>query len=320
MAGRGCGGFPCGSAVEVTGPSGIGKTALCVQIAIRHRLDLILEQLERHARERATREVRLRMREGLASCTCLSPELALSLDAWLDAEILPACGQVLLIDTEGGISAARIVDAVDEALTEEALRRAAACIPVNGLLPALQRGVLLGVHVVRVLSLGDLIAYLGEANGPGTKIPQRLSLVVLDSLSTYFYLGALPQGMSRQQWRERSDACAHVLESLYSLRRQSDPATVRVSVIVTTSMYTRSLGEGQDVLVPAGAESRPATAAASCEWGASELGNAWRIVLFYNRTRYRALYVQSAPLAACAAIHPDPVHRCIPSHVTERCY
>lgn len=319
MAGRGTPGFPGGSAIEVTGPPGCGKSALCVQMAIDHRLHHVLEQLESHARVRASSAPPSSASHELFSGAYTNPRIAESLDAWLDIEVLPHCGQVLLIDTEGGLGAARIVDAVNAVMTPDVVRRMAACVPLHDLLPSLQRAILLGVHVVRVLSLGELIAFIGAAASAETILPQRTSLIVLDSLSTFFHLGALPQGMSREQWRARSDARAHVLDGLYALRRLSDNPSMRVSVTVTTSMYTRSLGDGNDVMVPVGVESRPSTATAACEWGASSLNNAWRVVLLYHRVRYKALYIQSAPPAACAAIHPEPVHRCIPIHVTVRC-
>ncbi|EPQ30782.1 uncharacterized protein PFL1_01683 [Pseudozyma flocculosa PF-1] len=171
---RMCVGIPSGSAIEVIGPPGSGKTAFCVQMAVQERIDSLVStriEMWRHDQAGGPTETEITEEER---------NRALFAEEYWDAE-LTSSNQVVLIDTEGGMLPERILDAVwskvlplwtqhsgsereqdahrvpahRQARHEKARRRSAPEV-VRRLVMA----VLAGLHVSRVTRTAELVATL----------------------------------------------------------------------------------------------------------------------------------------------------------------
>lgn len=286
-------GFPLGSALEIVGPPGIGKTTWALQMAIGERMHHILHSLDLALDE-------------------LGSQLEAEQDAWdewLDANVVPWCAQAVLVgtstcspDTEGSIVPERIVQMARSTVQKHldapsVVRWMSACgaSDTNRMRPSLERCVLQGLHVVRATSLGDLLAFLGVAASSVLKVPglpPRTSLLVVDSIS--FLLHTHAQA-SREQRKSRADALANLVQALTTLRDFYIPEHDRLTVITTAQMATRMPGDRrtaeagiESVLVPSlGNTTAPAMRGSfdtsAYDWGTSLLGrSAWRFLLFYH--------------------------------------
>lgn len=277
-------GFPLGSALEIVGPPGVGKTTWVLEMAVRERLAHVL-----HSLDLALDEVSA----SPASSSC-------DTDEWLDENVAPWCAQVVLADTEGSIAYARLAQLATAAARDA--MDAPSCIRWRTALSSaytvqhasLVRCILQGLHVVRLTSLGDLLAFLGVAADSVLKVPglpPRTSLLVVDSLSFLLNTHALAPEATREQRRARSNALALAIHALTTLRDFHIPEHDRLTVIVTNQMASRMPGDRraqagvESVLVPsltAAPTMRGAFDASAYDWGPSILGrSAWRFLLFY---------------------------------------
>lgn len=310
-------GFPLGSALEIVGPPGIGKTTWALQMAVGERMHHILHSLDLALDE-------------------LGSQLDAEQDAWdewLDANVVPWCAQAVLVgtstcspDTEGSIVPERIVQMARSTVQQHldapsVVRWMSACgaSDTDRMRPSLERCVLQGLHVVRATSLGDLLAFLGVAASSVLKVPglpPRTSLLVVDSIS--FLLHTHAQA-SREQRKSRADALANLVQALTTLRDFYIPEHDRLTVITTAQMATRMPGDRraaeagiESVLVPSlGNTTAPAMRGSfdtsAYDWGTSLLGrSAWRFLLFYHgaqAARYVVLLTQPRlyPVAARVA-------------------
>ena len=288
-------GFPLGSALEIVGPPGIGKTTWVLEMAVRERLAHILHSLD------------LALDEVSAS-PAASP---CGTNKWLDHNVAPWCAQVVLADTEGSITPACLAK-LATAAAHDAMD-APSCVRWRTTVPnayaaqhaSLVRCILQGLHVVRLTSLGDLLAFLGVAADSVLKVPglpPRTSLLVVDSLSFLLNTHALAPNATREQRRARANALALAIHALTTLRDFHIPEHDRLTVIVTNQMASRMPGDRraqvgvESVLVPsltAAPTMRGTFDASAYDWGPSILGrSAWRFLLFYpnaQEARYVAL-------------------------------
>ena len=319
-------GFPVGSALEIVAPPGGGKTTWAMQMAVSERLDHVLHAMHAYVHEM-----------GLSSSTpCSFADISETLCSALDDEVEPWCAQVVVVDTEGSISPARFAQmAQDAAANESCLMAIQQFADSAGIqcklialkqtaISALTRAILRGIHVVRVQSLGELVAFLGIASQSVLKVPglpPRTSVLIIDSISYFTYPHAQPLNATREQRRARNEALQQIVYRLTTLRDSHIPEYDRLTVIVTVQMSTRRLGSSaptdggmEAVLVPSLTTPAPPAVRQShdvaADWGISILGrSAWRFLLVYHGVRGercvcgslltdRLLYIQSRPEAA----------------------
>ena len=216
---------------------------------------------------------------------------------------LGTCGQAVLLDTEGSLIPALLLRALRDALSpaftqmvQQQLARIRGTSPTPANVRAiLEQSVLEGIHVVRIVTPGELLAYLySAADDRCSCLPPNTSLLILDSL-TFFYANAFFPG---QQWKARNRVYAQVLQALRTLRHGLPRSPQPITVVATAQMATRNPGGRGDrrptaaelppdsVLVPAltqpsGSAIQSSADISVFEWGASVLGSdAWRLVLF----------------------------------------
>lgn len=282
-------GFPTGSGIEITGPPGSGKTTWAARLAVHERLAHVL-----HALESAPAS-------GTENENGHSPPSASELQT--EFPHLGTCGQAVLLDTEGSLIPALLLRALRDALSpaftqmvQQQLARIRGTSPTPANVRAiLEQSVLEGIHVVRIVTPGELLAYLySAADDRCSCLPPNTSLLILDSL-TFFYANAFFPG---QQWKARNRVYAQVLQALRTLRHGLPRSPQPITVVATAQMATRNPGGRGDrrptaaelppdsVLVPAltqpsGSAIQSSADISVFEWGASVLGSdAWRLVLF----------------------------------------
>ncbi|WFD29805.1 hypothetical protein MSPP1_000818 [Malassezia sp. CBS 17886] len=244
-------GFAVGSALELVGPPGIGKTAWAMQMAILERLQHVVGAAQEALAGGA-------QTGGGTGDAC---DVYRTLCTFLDTEAEPYCAQVVVADTEGAFSPPRLQHMVQVLVAAAPLPSmgAAATPPPQGagadarqMRDAFSRAVLRGIHIVRILSLGSLVAFLGRATASVHKfggLPPRTSLLIVDSLSFFTNFHALPENATPAQRKGRMDSLVHILSALTTLRDSHRPVSERLTVLVTNEMATR---------MPGAVESRPA--------------------------------------------------------------
>ena len=310
-------GFPIGSALEIVGPPGCGKTTWAVQMAILERLQHIvhsmhvfLHEYEADADERDVDKSTSEDQERLDGHDGNEPAFLLpgsehmkaaTLEEAISTDIEPWCGQVVLVDTEGSIQPWRVLSMTRHIVAEHHLDtvRAFAQVGVanldaamdrHHLQYALERAVLRGVHLVRCTTLAELLAFLNMAASTVLKVPglpPRTSLLILDTLSFFTYAHALPLNATREQRKAREDAIQSILRALTTLRDSHIPESERLTVVVTMQMSSRRVADMDSVLLPSlMPASMPAMRSAMCDDTESVLGrSAWRFVLSYSDVR-----------------------------------
>lgn len=172
---------------------------------------------------------------------------------------------------------------------------------------SLERCVLQGIHLVRITSVGDLLAFLGVAASSVLKVPglpPRTSLLVIDSISFLLNTHSLASDATREQRRARANALTNVVQALTALRDFHIPEHDRLTVIVTNQMSTRMPGERrpdpglESVMVPSlttAPSMRGSFDTSAYDWGPSILGrSAWRILLFFQGAQ-ATRYVRNSP-------------------------
>ncbi|WFD42236.1 hypothetical protein MPSI1_000877 [Malassezia psittaci] len=277
-------GFPLGSALEIVGPPGIGKTTWVLNIAVQERLHHILNSLQLALEDPAA---------GLESDE-------VNWNDWMEDNVLPWCAQVVLADTEGAITAFGLLQLAQE--TAKNAMESPVCLEWRKNVPSaynqqydsLVRSLLQGMHLVRIKSIGELLAFLGVAASSILKVPglpPRTSLLILDSISFLLNTHSLDPGASREQRQGRLQALNCVIQAITTLRDYHIPEHDRLSIVVTNQMATRMPGErrsdpgSESVLVPSlttAPSMRSSFDTSAYDWGPSILGkSAWRLLLFY---------------------------------------
>ena len=239
-------GFPIGSALEVVGPPGVGKTTWAMQMAISERLEHMMHTMQ------------LCMDQyGTADDAPTPPSSPRTLMDAMDVDIEPWCAQVVLVDTEGSIAPVRLLSMTRAAITQHHVsmaQRYAHCAGVDAdVHHAIERAVLRGIHLVRCTTLGELLAFAGIAASTVLKVPglpPRTSLLIIDTLSFFTYAHALPINATREQRKAREDAIQCIVRSLTTLRDSQIPEQDRITVVVTMQMSTRRLNDAGSVLQP----------------------------------------------------------------------
>ena len=239
-------GFPIGSALEVVGPPGVGKTTWAMQMAISERLEHMMHTMQ------------LCMDQyGTADDAPTPPSSPRTLMNAMDVDIEPWCAQVVLVDTEGSIAPVRLLSMTRAAITQRHVsmaQRYAHCAGVDAdVHHAIERAVLRGIHLVRCTTLGELLAFAGIAASTVLKVPglpPRTSLLIIDTLSFFTYAHALPINATREQRKAREDAIQCIVRSLTTLRDSQIPEQDRITVVVTMQMSTRRLNDAGSVLQP----------------------------------------------------------------------
>lgn len=289
-------GFPVGSALEVAGPPGVGKTTWCIQMAILERLQHVVYWMHECMQKQ---------------CNPMS-----SLMEAMDTEIEPWCAQVVLVDTEGSITAPRIQYLTRHAIAPHHTETMSAFAqwaktPSNEftIWSALERCVLRGIHLVRCTTLSELLAFVGTAASTVLKVPglpSRTSLLIIDTLSFFTYAHALPLNATREQRRAREDAVQYIVRALTTLRDSQIPEHDRLTVIVTMQMTTKRVHD-ESVLQPSLLPPSAPALSADIE---SVLGrSAHRFTLAYSDVRahrYVTLYLRSAIYTSWNA-NPVPI-------------
>ena len=239
-------GFPIGSALEIVGPPGVGKTTWAMQLAISERLEHMM-----HTMQLCTHQY------GSVDDAPTPPTSPRTLMDAMDVDIEPWCAQIVLVDTEGSIAPTRLQTMTRAAITQHHVsmtQRYAHCAGVTAdVYHAMERAVLRGIHLVRCTTLGELLAFVSIAASTVLKVPglpPRTSLLIIDTLSFFTYAHALPINATREQRKAREDAIQCILHSLTTLRDSQIPEQDRITVVVTMQMSTRRLNDAGAVLQP----------------------------------------------------------------------
>lgn len=327
-------GFPVGSALEVVGPPGVGKTTLAMQLAVSERWHHVQHTMLAYMDD-----------VGPPSSLQCADHLSATLCEALDDEVEPWCAQVVMVDTEGSMLLSRLLQLTRAALRADAvalMRRFAAAaglqVPSSEddvLMQCAERAVLRGIHLVRATTLSELLAFVGTAASTVLKVPglpPRTSLLIIDTLSCFTYSHALPPHASRDQWRAREKAVEQLVRGLTILRDSQLPAAERLTVVVTLQMSTRRGGAegGEPALVPSLTQAPTSTMRLAhntgAEWAPSILGrSAWRFLLSYTdlgAARYVSACLTQLVLCRVASrprrgrrgarIDRPPLDRCAP--------
>lgn len=324
-------GFPIGSALEIVGPPGCGKTLWALQMAMAERMQHVW-----HAMQAYVDEV------GPPGSLHRPAHVIDTLRQALESEVEPWSAQVVLVDTEGSLALTRLAAMTMHHMPHDAAQRMhkfaeAAGLHVtssdvtDALRVCLPRTILRGIHLVRTTTLGQLVAFLGmAANSARLKmpgLPPRTSLLIVDTLSFLTSVHSLPVHASREQRRTRDDTIRYIVRCLTTLRDSQLPEHDRMSVVVTMQMATKLINTetARDAalvpalsIAPTSSMRRALVDASAVDWGPSVLGqSAWRILLGYEGLgpyRYawiallthRRLSVQAKPDASWATdTHDD---------------
>nr|XP_019046461.1 hypothetical protein I302_05210 [Kwoniella bestiolae CBS 10118]OCF25391.1 hypothetical protein I302_05210 [Kwoniella bestiolae CBS 10118] len=166
-----------GMAIEISGPPGIGKTAVALGIVLNARMTSIGET---------------EVEDGEA-------------------------GEVLVIDTEGGITAER-VRSVAEVIT-----RTRSTLP---------RDIIHGIHFVRIPTQTQMIAFLHTLD-EWLETHPKVNLIVIDTLSFHFRQPGLDMNTRRRMME--------FLQNWYRVKQKVGQATTlhRCAVIVCNQMATK---------------------------------------------------------------------------------